>query len=679
MITTELIDKLIELIQYNNLSLATIEKTSDRSRRNLLNDVNQINNLLSEYNINILITNDEILKVTEFDLNNLINDIFSDDRFLFQKERPYMIILYLFLKQDFVSVNYLQELLKMSKNSVLTDINDAHNISQENRIEINYTRKNGYVLEGNELMMRKLISDTVTTLLSLSTGEWIIKYVAQTWNISLKVSEISNLLIERDDISFVNERLEDVVYLISILEAGPIIKDQKLDLKQAEAEYIKKSEVYGLSNQMIKKYPRLNSQKSYITVQLLSVIQGNIETDENKYFQNILEEIIINVQGYVGGIFPNTEKFRENLYNHLIPSYFRMRFQIQLKNPLKKKILSDYPNLFFLIKRSLEPLSEQLNFEVTDDEIAYFVMHFGTYFQTQIDSKSPELNAVILCPHGMGTSILLENLFNNVMPEINFIKYSSEDSKEIESPHIDMIISTVYYESEKPVYIVNPSMNHLEISLLKRTIYEKFGIQTKTLSTVNELYKKIDYLTETKDPLMVKSEMDRVLDDNLRNDYKKIKNYEFSPLLTEKMIIQRNKVSNWKKAINLASKPLLDFGYIDENYIEAMIDTVEKYGPYIVLAPKVAIPHAKPIDGSNKLGISLLQVKQDVNFKNNTDGSKVPANLFFVISIHDNYSHLSILKRINSIIENKEVVSSLIEAESKKEILKIISEHDIIN
>lgn len=36
-----------------------------------------------------------------------------------------------------------------------------------------------------------------------------------------------------------------------------------------------------------------------------------------------------------------------------------------------------------------------------------------------------------------------------------------------------------------------------------------------------------------------------------------------------------------------------------------MIESVEEYGPYIVIGPHLALAHARPEDGSLKLGLSL--------------------------------------------------------------------------
>ena len=50
-------------------------------------------------------------------------------------------------------------------------------------------------------------------------------------------------------------------------------------------------------------------------------------------------------------------------------------------------------------------------------------------------------------------------------------------------------------------------------------------------------------------------------------------------------------VKDWKEAIILAAKPLVEDGSVKNSYIDAMIANVEKFGTYIVIAPKVAMPH----------------------------------------------------------------------------------------
>lgn len=84
--------------------------------------------------------------------------------------------------------------------------------------------------------------------------------------------------------------------------------------------------------------------------------------------------------------------------------------------------------------------------------------------------------------------------------------------------------------------------------------------------------------------------------------------------LTKDKITMKEKVNDWEEAIHIAAEPLLAQNYIEPGYVEAMIDSVKTLGPYIVIAPNVAIAHARPDNHVNKVGISLLKLGVPINF-----------------------------------------------------------------
>ncbi|MBA5770249.1 PTS sugar transporter subunit IIA, partial [Escherichia coli] len=63
-------------------------------------------------------------------------------------------------------------------------------------------------------------------------------------------------------------------------------------------------------------------------------------------------------------------------------------------------------------------------------------------------------------------------------------------------------------------------------------------------------------------------------------------------LLPKERITFKESVADWREAILVASKSLQQEGYISRNYQHAMIENIEKLGPYIVIAPGIALPHA---------------------------------------------------------------------------------------
>ena len=65
-------------------------------------------------------------------------------------------------------------------------------------------------------------------------------------------------------------------------------------------------------------------------------------------------------------------------------------------------------------------------------------------------------------------------------------------------------------------------------------------------------------------------------------------------IISEKEITVKVEASDWEDAIRKSAQALLDNGAIEDRYITGMIQTVKELGPYIVIAPAVAIAHARP-------------------------------------------------------------------------------------
>ncbi|WP_167747400.1 PTS sugar transporter subunit IIA, partial [Streptococcus oralis] len=55
--------------------------------------------------------------------------------------------------------------------------------------------------------------------------------------------------------------------------------------------------------------------------------------------------------------------------------------------------------------------------------------------------------------------------------------------------------------------------------------------------------------------------------------------------------------SSWQEAVKLAIDPLVDSGAVLPEYYDAIIESTEEYGPYYILMPGMAMPHARPEAG----------------------------------------------------------------------------------
>ncbi len=128
---------------------------------------------------------------------------------------------------------------------------------------------------------------------------------------------------------------------------------------------------------------------------------------------------------------------------------------------------------------------------------------------------------------------------------------------------------------------------------------------------------------------------------------------------------------HWEEAVIQSAQPLLKHGHIKQSYIDGMIESVKEYGPYIVIAPRIALPHARPEMGSVSVGYSVMLSKKPVSFMEDNSSD---AELFIALSCVDADTHLQMLQEIVEILSDNQKQSSLFNAKTVDDVLKVFNE-----
>lgn len=136
--------------------------------------------------------------------------------------------------------------------------------------------------------------------------------------------------------------------------------------------------------------------------------------------------------------------------------------------------------------------------------------------------------------------------------------------------------------------------------------------------------------------------------------------------LTQDVIQLNVKVDDWESAVRAGGQLLLESSKCAPEYIDAMVRTVKEMGPYMVLAPGLALAHARPDDGTLEVGLSLVTLETPVEF-----GSKVndPVELVISFCAVDQQSHVEVLKALARFLRDDENQQLLKNAKSVDEVL----------
>lgn len=132
-------------------------------------------------------------------------------------------------------------------------------------------------------------------------------------------------------------------------------------------------------------------------------------------------------------------------------------------------------------------------------------------------------------------------------------------------------------------------------------------------------------------------------------------------------IILTDEFDSWELAIKQASEPLLEKNIIKESYVEAMINSVYKNGPYMIIMPHIALAHARPEDGVNENGISFLKLKIPVIFPQEND-----VDIIIVLAAKEDEGHLELMAELADLLVDDEKTEAIRCAHNKNQIKEIL-------
>lgn len=146
-----------------------------------------------------------------------------------------------------------------------------------------------------------------------------------------------------------------------------------------------------------------------------------------------------------------------------------------------------------------------------------------------------------------------------------------------------------------------------------------------------------------------------------------------SDVLNEESIKLNVECTNWEDAIREAGNVLYKNKIITKEYIENTINGTKELGPYIVIAKGVAMPHATTNIGVLKSGISLITLKEPIEFGNKEND---PVYYVFMIATSDMETHISILSNLSDLLQKQEFYNILESANSPSDIIEYIKTNE---
>ncbi|ALF10360.1 BglG family transcription antiterminator [Parageobacillus thermoglucosidasius] len=676
-----------EVIKNPNISSKELEKKYQLSRRQIGYSFEKINIWLRSKNMNeIERTNSGYFLVDKTLKSKLHLELNLDEEFgyenlneLSKMQRVNIILLMLLSKTEELSLVHFTSELKVSKNTVIDDLKQAKKLADGFNLELRYSRKYGYLIEGKEFNIRKLLISTIYKISKMDRGIERVRQIAQLSN--EEIAEFRNRIekVEKSlNLKFTDEKIEVMPYIL-LLILRRISQGMKMDSPCINYEGISDTKEYLATEEILRNFKDVpEEERLFITLHLLTT---NVHWSEGLTEETIpdliqaLDEMLILFEKNTCIFLKDRDQLLQKLLLHMKPAYYRIKYNLTEVNEMYEivKIVNhNFKELHHLVKKSIQTLVDLIGCDIPESEIVYLTMLIGGWLTRQGENISKRMKAVVVCPKGVSISRLMFSTLRELFPEFIFLDSLSIREFQEYPMDYDIVFAPVFLETPKKFFLVNSFLGYEEKKRLrKQVMHELYGYVPNELN-VDGILEIIEKHCVIKD----RKNLSKQLLEYISQDRSPELNYGFSTknpdlyeLITPSTITLRHSVSTWEEAIKIASRPLLKRNSITQHYIEAMIQRCHS-DPYIVIGPKTAIPHAAPDEGVNELSMSLLRLRKGVTFA--TDYS---IQLVIVIAALDKDRHLRALMQLMKLARNDHDRQQMINAKSVYEIHEIIKKY----
>lgn len=129
---------------------------------------------------------------------------------------------------------------------------------------------------------------------------------------------------------------------------------------------------------------------------------------------------------------------------------------------------------------------------------------------------------------------------------------------------------------------------------------------------------------------------------------------------------------DWRSAIRLACHPLAQQGKITEGYASAIINATEQEGPWYILSPGFALPHARPQAGvlSKNSALSLLCCSEAVDFPYHPG-----IRLIVVLAAADGVQHIQTIQRLVCWLDEGERLQQFSAVQNQAQFATLLAGH----
>jgi ascorbate PTS system EIIA or EIIAB component len=131
------------------------------------------------------------------------------------------------------------------------------------------------------------------------------------------------------------------------------------------------------------------------------------------------------------------------------------------------------------------------------------------------------------------------------------------------------------------------------------------------------------------------------------------------------------RVDDWRGAVRAAGAALTACGAAEPAYADEMIRMIEEHGPYVVIAPGLALAHARPGPTVLKDGIAVVTLATPVNFGHPYND---PVRVIVALAVVSSEAQIALVAELANVFNDSTAITDLADATSVAEVRQILGD-----
>lgn len=652
---------------------------------------NNVHKLERKPNVGIKLisgTEERYKLVQSLKMINEYNYVLSPD------ERKNLILIELMQQSKYITINQLADEIEVSRGTLIRDLSNVREWLKQNGLELESVSKHGIRIVGDEKTLRQITMELLRETIDINKVLDLVKFVGNK-NINVYMENQFKKFFNEIEIEFVENSLKIAEFELQTLFSDEAFIDlmiriaisikriklgKKVQISDSELDYLGITKEFVTASNLAKMFEQHFQidmsiyEIGYLALNLLgSSVSANVIIEKEHWidFQILTRDIIENVSARANIEFYRDKQLFDGLLEHLRPAIYRVRNRLKVKNPMLKEIKINFLDLFEEVKASIKPIEKYAGGTFDDEEIGYFTMHFGASMERINTYHRVKKKLLVVCGEGVGTAKLisakLQSIFDvNIVGTVAYRQMNAILKQE----KVDLIVSTFPINVDGIMAIkVEPILTEMDINLLNNHLMRL----KKTDIAESEIIKVIKKHCIINDLDNLTKDLSSLFSISDNNFTKGVSQPMLKDLLTNKTIKLKVDAKDWEDCVRKGGELLEQNGCIENRYIDAMINSVKEIGPYIVIGPGIAMPHARPEAGTKKIGMSLLTLKTPINFGNKEHD---PVKIVVCLCAIDHSSHLKAMSELVGLLGNDEKVNKINTAENIDDILCLLENEE---